>query len=154
MRRRVGRGLLCACAAAALFAAGAPAASTQLPGALYKGTLAGAQSKVSISFVVSTSGRVAGSIHLSRLPLYCPGSAPPSARITFGPGTISSQGAFTAKGRDAIALGPLKGTTVATLTLTGMFGRGHGESGAITTTFVGGGSKCSGRSQYTTKAAA
>jgi len=144
--------VLCACACAALLAGSALAAPKQLPGTIYNGKLSGPQSKVTIGFGVSANGVVVVSIHLSRLPLYCPGSAPPSAKITFGPGQISAKGTFTAQGRDAIALGPLKGTTVATLTLTGTFGPNRSESGVLTTTFPGSGSKCSGHSQYTTKA--
>ena len=86
----------------------------------------------------------------TKLPIYCTGSPPPSARISFGTATIAG-GRFTTKGRDAIPVGPLKGTTVATLTLTGTFASGRRESGTITTTFAGSASRCSGHSSYATK---
>jgi hypothetical protein len=138
--------------AAPALLAGAALAATAVPGATYTGSLSGTRSKVSISFRVSSDGGRVGAIQLSELPIYCAGSGPPAARIVFGSARISSDGTFTARGRDAIAVGPLKGTAVATLTLSGAFTSKRRERGVIRTDFLGSGSRCSGRSRYATRA--
>ncbi len=133
----------------ALLAAAAEAAAV-VAGGNYRGALAGPQSKVGVSFRVSGDGRQVLAVRLTKLPIYCKGSPPPAARISFHSAAIVG-GRFTAKGRDAIPVGPLKGTPVATLTMTGTFAPGGRESGTITTTFAGSASKCGGHSSYTTR---
>ena len=121
-------------------------------GATYRGALTGSQSSISISFRVSAnSGSVTGAA-LSRLPFYCTGSGPPGARIVFAAAQISPRGTFTAAGRDLIPSGPLKGSVVATLTLTGTFGGGGRESGTLRTAYGGPAKRCGGHSVYATKA--
>ena len=144
-----GRGFAAALLGALLTASTAGAAKP-VSGATYKGTLSGGQSHVSISFRVSSDGREVEAVALSGLPIYCAGTGPPNARISFRSAPISRHGTFTATGRDAIAVGPLKGTTVASLTLTGRFAPTRRANGVIRTDYVGAGSKCSGRSRYTT----
>jgi hypothetical protein len=122
-----------------------------MPGATYTGSLSGTRSNVSISFRVSPDGGRVEAIRLSELPIYCAGSGPPAAKIVFRSARISADGTFTAQGRDAIAVGPLKGTAVATLTLSGTFTSRRREHGDIRTNFLGSGSRCSGRSHYATR---
>ncbi len=148
---RARRGLAAATLAAALLATVARAA-TPLPGATYSGALSERQAAISISFRVSPDGREVEAVTFSELPIYCTGSGPPNARIVFATARISRRGTFTARGRDAIAVGPLKGTAVASLTLTGTFASKGRASGVVRTDYVGTASKCSGRSRYTTKA--
>jgi hypothetical protein len=141
----------CAAAATAL-CTGTALAAGAVAGATYRGTLSALPSKVPISFRVSPDGRQVVAIGLGQLPIYCGGSGPPAAKIAFRAAPISASGTFTAQGRDTIAVGPLKGTAVATLTLTGTFSAGRRESGVVSTHFAGSGSKCGGHSPYTTKA--
>jgi hypothetical protein len=150
MRLRGGNVVLSVVVVAALLASAAFAAKP-VAGASYRGALVGGQSAVTISFRVSSDGSKVTGVSISKLPIYCVGRPPPAAKISFQAAHVGRGGAFTAKGRDAIAFGPLKGTAVATLELTGSFGSGRRESGTITTTFAGSGSKCSGHSSYATK---
>jgi hypothetical protein len=140
-----------AAAAAALLLASGAGAALQVAGATYVGKLDGRQSKVAISLRVSADGRRVEAVHVSRLPIYCAGGGPPAAAIVFQPAPISRSGRFVTSGKDTVAVGPLKGTVVATLTLTGAFASGRRESGVIRTSFMGSGSKCSGQSNYKTR---
>ena len=134
------------CAAAALAAA-------PLSGGSYRGTLTGSRSAIRVSFRVAHSGTSISQVTVSALPLYCSGKPPPSARIAFSGAPISARGTFTASGTDEIGVGPLKGSSIATLKLTGTFGANHTESGVLTTKFTSGSaSTCSGHSNYRTKA--
>jgi hypothetical protein len=137
--------------AAALLLASVAAGAAQVAGATYAGSLGGSQSKVAITLHVSSDGRRVQTVQLSRLPIYCAGGGPPSAQIVFAAAPISRSGGFVANGRDTIAVGPLKGTVVATVTLTGTFGPGRHESGTVSTRFGGSGSRCSGSSRYRTR---
>jgi len=132
--------------------AGSALAAVVVGGATYAGHLGGAQSTVSISLRVSANGREVQQVHLSKLPIYCSGKGPPAAKLTFQPATVSSAGRFTASGADSIAVGPLKGTAVARLTLTGAFAPGRRESGTFAVHYVGGLSTCDGHSPYSTTA--
>ena len=135
---------LFACAASAAFAANVSR------GATYRGTLSAPQTTVRISFRVSAGGTTVEDVRLSKLPIYCTGSLPPNTKITFKPATISRAGAFSTPGRDVVAVGPLKGTVAATLTLTGTFVSAGRERGVISTTFTGPAKSCSGRTAYRT----
>jgi hypothetical protein len=127
-------------------------ASLAVAGGSYHGTLDGKQSQITVSLKVSSDGHTVTSVALSKLPIYCPGAPPPKAKISFQRARIAGDGTFTAKGRDAIAVGPLKGTSVATMKLTGTFAPGRKEHGTLTTTFAGSAAaKCSGHSTYMTK---
>jgi len=139
-------------AATVALPAAAALASLAVAGGSYHGALDGKQSRITISLRVSSDGHRVTSVALSKLPIYCPGAPPPRAKISFQTARIAGDGTFTAKGRDAIAVGPLKGTPVATMKLTGMFAAGRREHGTLTTTFAGSAaSKCSGHSSYSTK---
>jgi hypothetical protein len=117
-------------------------------GATYHGAVAGG--KVQLSFRVSADGHRVQALKLSNLPIYCSGSGPPGTELAFTAATVSSSGTFTVRGSDAIASGPLKGTKVATLTVTGTFAaKGH-ERGVVSVRYVGSASQCSGHSSYAT----
>ena len=149
------RGGLAAIAAACLpvLVAAAALAAAPVKGGSYRGTLTGSRSAISVSFRVAHSGASIGQVTVSALPLYCPGKPPPNARISFSGAPINARGTFTAAGTDKIGAGPLKGSPIATLKLTGAFGANHTESGVLTTTLSGGSSaKCSGHSNYRTRA--
>jgi hypothetical protein len=134
------------CAAAAIAAA-------PVKGGSYRGTLTGSRSAIRVSFRVANSGTSISQVNVSALPLYCSGKPPPTARISFSGAPISAHGTFTAAGTDKIGVGPLKGSAIATLKLTGTFAANHTESGVLTTTLAGGSSAhCSGHSNYRTKA--
>lgn len=150
-RVRWGLSVLAACLPALVAAAALAAAPVR--GASYRGTLTGPRSAIRISFRVSPSGTRLGSIVVSALPIYCTGQPPPAARIAFSGATIDAHGTFTATGADKIGVGPLKGSVIAKLRLTGSFGANRSETGVLTTTFTGGSAtKCSGHSSYRTKA--
>lgn len=150
--RRRGWQTIAAAAIAAGAATSAAGAATPVAGGSYHGSLGATQSAVRISLRVSSDRHQVRSVTLSTLPIYCTGSPPPSARTMFRAAAIDHAGSFTARGRVTIAVGPLKGTAVATLTVTGSFANNRREHGTVTTTFLGSGSKCSGHSPYTTKA--
>ena len=134
------------CAAAALAAA-------PVKGSSYRGTLTGSRSAITVSFRVAHSGTSISQVDVSALPLYCSGKPPPTARISFSGAPISAHGTFTATGADKIGVGPLKGSVIAKLKLTGSFAADRSESGVLTTTLAGGSSaRCSGHSNYRTKA--
>jgi hypothetical protein len=143
--------LVSASVAGASLAATAVAA-VAVRGATYSGHLRGSQSAVSISFHTSADGRQVQSVRLGKLPIYCSGNGPPASKVVFGPARVSGAGTFTATGRDAIALGPLKGTPVARLTLSGTFAAGRRESGTFTVYYLGALAKCNGHSAYSTGA--
>jgi hypothetical protein len=152
-----GRGIriwACALVAACSAAVAATAlAAAPTRGATYRGALVGARSAIRVSFRVSASGGQVDSITVSALPLYCSGQAPPGARLHFGSAKLGADGRFTATGMDKITVGPLKGSVIARLKLSGAFGAHGTETGVLTSTFLGGlGAKCSGHSSYRTKA--
>lgn len=150
-RLRGGLSVVAACVPALLAAAALAAAPVR--GDSYHGALTGARSAIKVSFRVSSSGTAVSAVTLSALPLYCSGEPPPSARISFSGAKVDSHGTFTAMGADKIDVGPLKGSAIAKLKLTGSFAAGRSESGVITTTLIGGStSTCSGHSSYRTKA--
>ncbi len=133
--------------------AAAAFADSAVRGASYRGALTGSRSAIHVSFRVNSSGTAVSGIIVSVLPLYCPGKPPPNARISFSGAPIGAHGTFTAVGADKIGVGPLKGSVIAKLKLSGTFGANRGESGVITTTLSGGSAaRCSGHSSYRTKA--
>ena len=151
--KRLRGGLLIVAACLPVLAAAAALAATPVRGASYRGALTGSHSAVHVSFRVADSGTSINHVVVSALPLYCSGKPPPSARISFSGAPIGAHGTFTAAGTDKIGVGPLKGSAIATLKLTGTFAGDHSESGVLTTTFTGGSaSGCNGHSSYRTKA--
>jgi hypothetical protein len=114
----------------------------------YRGSLAGAASKISISFRVSAGGAEIDAMKMSSLPIYCPGNGPPgSPALVFLKAKIS-HAKFATRGKDMIASGPLKGSVAATLRVTGSFAAGGAVHGTVTTTFSGPAKSCSGHSSY------
>ena len=151
--KRAGGGLLVLVACLLALLTASALAAAPIHGASYRGALTGSRSAIHVSFRVSSSGGAVSSIVVSALPLYCTGQPPPAARIAFSGAKIDSHGTFTALGVDKIGVGPLKGSVIAKLTLTGSFSANRTESGVIQTSFAGGSaSRCSGRSPYKTKA--
>ncbi len=120
-------------------------------GAGYTGALAGSHSKITISFRVSASGAEVENLRISGLPIYCAGSGPPGTpKIKFQNARISASGSFSSPGKDVIATGPLKGSVVATLLVSGSFAAGGREHGTVTTTYSGPAKRCGGHSSYAT----
>ena len=151
--QRVRGGLSIAVACVPMILAAAALAAAPVRGGSYRGALTGSRSAIHVSFRVSSSGNAVTQVTVSALPLYCSGKPPPTARITFSGAPVTSHGTFTAMGADKIGVGPLKGSVIAKLKLTGSFAAGKSESGVITTTLIGGSSAtCSGHSSYRTKA--
>ena len=151
--QRVRGGLSIAAACVPMLLAAAALAAAPVPGDSYRGTLTGSRSAIRVSFRVSSSGSAVSHVTVSALPLYCSGKPPPSARISFSGAPVDKRGTFTATGADKIGVGPLKGSVIAKLKLTGSFAADRSESGVITTTLSGGSSStCSGHSSYRTKA--
>ncbi len=140
-----------ACGLAGLLIAAIPAlAAAPLRGAVYRGTLGGSQSSTAISFQVSPGGGEVASLRISALPIYCPGNGPPGTpTIVFAKARISPAGRFSSTGKDTISSGPLKGSVVATLRLSGVFTAGGGAHGTITTSYGGPAKRCGGHSSYT-----
>lgn len=133
----------------ALAAAGAQAASAVKDGS-YHGALSGSQAKVMISFRVTGGGSELRSLRLSSRPIYCGGRGAPGApKIIFPTIKISAGGRFAGSGKDLVPAGPLKGSVLATLHVSGRVAGGGKASGTITTTYSGPAEKCSGRSRYT-----
>ena len=143
------REAVCALLAPAL--AAAPAlAMAPLKSTVYRGSLSGAQSKISISFRTSAGGTQVQDLDIGALPIYCPGNGPPGKpSIVFLKAKISSSGKFSTAGKDMIESGPLKGTVAATLKATGTFTAGGRVHGTLTTTYSGPAKSCSGHSSYT-----
>jgi hypothetical protein len=140
--------------AACVCALGCAVATAAAPvrGATYHGSLLGSRSAIKVSFRVSAGGTQVSAITVTTLPLYCKGQPPPGARIRFQNAKVDSRGTFTAAGSDRISAGPLKGSEIARLSLTGTFGANGTAAGVITTTFQGsGGARCSGHSPYRAK---
>jgi hypothetical protein len=122
-----------------------------IKGAGYTGALAGSHSKITISFRVSASGAEVENLRISGLPIYCAGNGPPGTpKIAFHNATISASGSFSSPGKDMVASGPLKGSVVATLLVSGSFSAGGHEHGTVTTTYTGPAKKCGGHSTYNT----
>jgi hypothetical protein len=133
----------------ALGAAGAQAASAVKDGS-YHGALSGSQAKVMISFRVTGGGSEVRSLRLSSRPMYCGGRGAPGApKIIFPTIKISAGGTFAGSGKDLVPAGPLKGSVLATLHVSGRFAGEGKESGTITTAYSGPAKKCSGHSSYT-----
>jgi hypothetical protein len=124
-------------------------AAGPIKGAGYHGALSGSQSKVTISFKVSAAGLIQN-MRISSLPNYCGRAAPGTPKIAFPNTKVSANGTFSIPGKDLIAAGPLKGSVVATLLVSGRFGSGGKESGTVTTTYGGPAKKCGGHSAYAT----
>ena len=134
----------------ALATIAAPAlAAGPIKGAGYHGALSGSQAKVTISFKVSAAG-VIQSMRLSGLPNYCGRAAPGAPKIAFPNTKVAANGTFSIPGKDLVAAGPLKGSVVATLRVSGRFASGGKEGGTLTTTYGGPAKKCGGHSTYTT----
>jgi hypothetical protein len=140
-----------ACGLVAVLLAGAPAlAAAPLKGSVYRGSLGGSQSKIAISFRVSPGGGEVEALRIGALPIYCPGNGPPGTpTIVFAKARISAAGTFSSAGSDMIGSGPLKGSVVATLKLSGSFSAGGGVHGTITTSYGGPAKDCGGHSSYT-----
>ena len=65
-------------------------AAAPLKGSVYRGSLGGSQAEISISFRVSPGGGEVESLHISALPIYCPGNGPPGTpTIIFAKAGIS-----------------------------------------------------------------
>jgi hypothetical protein len=151
---RVRAGLIVRVAAGALVAlpllSAATLAAGPIKGASYHGALSGSQAKVMISFKVSPAG-VIQNMRFSSLPNYCGRAAPGTPNIAFPNTTkVSATGTFSIPGKDLIAAGPLKGSVVATLRVSGRFASSGKESGTVTTTYGGPAKKCGGHSAYAT----
>jgi hypothetical protein len=150
---RVRAGLIVRVAGGALVAlpllGAATLAAGPIKGAGYHGSLSGSQAKVMISFKVSPAG-VIQNMRISSLPNYCGRAAPGTPNIVFPNTTVSATGTFSIPGRDLIAAGPLKGSVVATLRVSGRFASGGKERGTVTTTYGGPAKKCGGHSAYAT----
>ena len=139
-----------ACGLAGVLLAAAPALATApLKGSVYRGALGGSQSKISISFRVSAGRSEIAGVNISALPIYCAGNGPPGTpTIVFAKAGISPAGRFSSAGKDMISSGPLKGSVVATLKLSGAFTAGGGVHGTITTIYGGSAKSCGGHSSY------
>jgi hypothetical protein len=135
--------------ALATLAAAALAGGGPIKGAGYHGSLSGSQAKVKISFRVSAAG-VIQNMRLSSLPNYCGRAAPGVPKIVFPNTKVAANGTFSIPGKDLIAAGPLKGSVVATLRVSGRFASGGKESGTVTTTYGGPAKRCGGHSAYAT----
>jgi hypothetical protein len=150
---RVRAGRIVGMAAGALVALATLAAPTlaagPIKGAGYHGALSGSQAKVTISFKVSAAG-VVQNMRISSLPNYCGRAAPGTPKIAFPNTKVAANGTFSVPGKDLVAAGPLKGSVVATLRVSGRFASGGKESGTVTTTYGGPAKKCGGHSAYTT----
>jgi hypothetical protein len=145
-RRILGVALLAiALSSAAAFAA-AP-----VRGATYRGALSGSHSSITITFKVSAGGSQVQAIHLSALPIFCSGGAPPNSTLMFAKARVTVAGTFSATGRDLLGVGPLKGTVAATLAISGTFAAGGRASGTVTTTFSGSAKHCGGKARYSAR---
>ena len=150
---RLSGGLSIVAACLPVLGVAAALAAAPVKGTSYRGALTGSRSAIRVSFRVARSGTSISQVDVSALPLYCSGKPPPTARIAFSGAPIGAHGTFTASGTDKIGVGPLKGSAIATLKLSGTFGANHTESGVLRTTFTSpSASACSGRSNYRTKA--
>lgn len=140
-----------ACGLVAVVLGVAPAlAAAPLKGSVYRGALGGSQSKISISLRVSADGGEVEGVRISALPIYCRGNGPPGTpTIVFTKARISAAGRFSSAGKDMISSGPLKGSLVARVKLTGSFAAGGGVRGTITTIYGGPAKSCGGHSSYT-----
>jgi hypothetical protein len=139
----------CALAAPAVAATTLLAASPPKAG-VYHGSLGGSRTKISISFRVSAGGADVEAMKISALPIYCSGNGPPGTpTILFQKAPITHTGKFATKGRDVIASGPLKGSVVATLAVSGIFTAAGSAHGTVATSYGGPAKSCSGTSSYT-----
>ena len=101
----------------------------------------------------SAGGTQVHNIKLSKLPSYCGGLAPPTAKITFKAAKITAKRTFSASGKD-VAGAVLKGLVIARLTLTGTFAAAGRVSGMLTMTLQDAPPGCGGgHSRYSAKAA-
>lgn len=134
------------------FAAGPAVALAAAPqtGASYAGTLAAPRTSIAVSFAVSANGRKLTKLRISDIPLFCSGGGPP-VPITFKAATISKAGTFKSTGVQHISTGPLTGQLGARLSITGTFGAGGSEHGAVTVKFPTAKS-CDGTTTYSTHA--
>jgi hypothetical protein len=139
-----------ACALAALLGLAAPAlGAPALKSGVYRGFLAGVDSKISISLRVSAGGTQIAGVTLSALPIYCSGNGPPGTpSIVFAKAKISDARKFTTTGKDMIGSGPLKGSVAATFSVTGTFTAAGSVHGTLTTSFEGDAKSCGGHSSY------
>jgi hypothetical protein len=154
---RIGPGTFVQAAAGALVVlalAGADAlAASSIKDGNYHGALSGSQAKVMISFKVAGGGSEVRGLRVSRLPIYCGGQPAPGApKIIFPPIKISASGTFAGSGKDLVPAGPLKGSVLATLRVSGRLAHGGKVSGTLTTIYSGPAKKCGGHSSYTTVA--
>jgi hypothetical protein len=118
---------------------------------VYRGSLAGSASKISISFRVSAAGGKLDALKMSALPIYCPGNGPPGSPALVFLKTKITHAKFSTSGKDMIASGPLKGSVAATLKVTGSFAAGGSVQGTVTTTFGGPAKSCGGHSTYSAR---
>jgi hypothetical protein len=122
-------------------------------GGVYRGSLSGGESKISIVVRVSPAGTEVLGITLSALPIYCPGNGPPGTpSIVFAETKISGVGKFSATGKDMILSGPLKGSVAATLSVNGTFTAAGALHGTLATRYGGGAKSCGGHSSYSAHA--
>ena len=138
--------------AVAAIAAGPAVALAVAPekGASYSGTLAAPRTAIKVSLAVSANGKKVTKLRISDIPLFCSGGGPP-VPITFKAVKISKTGAFKSTGVQHISTGPLKGQLGARLSITGTFGPGGSERGAVTVKFPTAKS-CDGTTTYSTRA--
>ena len=132
----------------ALAVAPAVAGSTIKPkSGTYRGTLTAPRTEYAVTLTVSR-GRLAKAT-VSNIPLYC-SSGGPAIPVKFAGSTIApANGAFSTTGQYTIQVGPYKGKVGEKLKLSGRFSSKGTVSGALATTFVLNGPKCTGKNAFT-----
>jgi hypothetical protein len=141
--------LIAAVAVGVLGFTGAALAANAVRGAAYGGQLSAPRTSYLVSFKVSANGKQVTGLAISNTPFYCGGGGPP-VPVRFANATISRSGTFTSGGRYVITEGPLKGQIGTKLTITGKFGTGGTEQGAVTSSYPKS-PVCNGKTSYTTK---
>jgi hypothetical protein len=132
----------------ALAVAPAVAGSTIKPkSGTYRGTLTAPRTEYAVTLTVSR-GRLAKAT-VSNIPLYC-SSGGPAIPVKFAGSKIAAaNGAFSTTGQYTIKVGPYKGKVGEKLKLSGRFSSKGTVSGALATTFVLNGPKCTGKNAFT-----
>ena len=140
---------LAAALLAALLLAQSAIAGTPKKGGSYRGAVAAPRTSIAVTFHVSASGAKVSALKISNMPIYCSGGGPP-VPITFKTARVA-KGKFKSTGKQTISVGPKKGQTGATLSITGTFGKRGKESGKLTIKYSSA-PTCGGTSTYTTHA--
>ena len=131
-----------------LAAAPAVAGSTVKPkSGTYKGTLSAPRTEYAVTLTVANGKLTKATV--SNIPLYC-SSGGPAIPVKFAGSKIApSNGAFATTGQYTIKVGPYKGKVGEKLKLSGRFSSKGTVSGALATTFVLNGPKCTGKNPFT-----